>query len=191
MCIGKFSTTRRGKFILNDIVTILRGKWAGALDQSVLYSSWHNFATSYFYSVFCVLSGRRVLRKIQGMTGVYGMVAPCDKVCLLHPIVGSFTTGDTIRVVLPAEVIGNAPWTLENNKSCGLKLTYELPRYRSLGTLTVRVCWCTTVFRDEEHFIASHFKYWCLLTLTSIVTTNNSTSLDTVHALYSCYAHGL
>ena len=87
------------------------------------------------------------------------MVAPCEKVCLLHPVVGSFRTGDTIRVVLPAEVIGNAPWTLENNKSCGLKLTYDLPRYRSLGTLTVRVCWCTTVFRDEEHFIASHFKY--------------------------------
>ena len=169
MCIGKFLTTRRGKLILNDIV----------LSQSVLYSSWHNFATSYFYSVFYVLSGRRVLRKIQGITGVYGMVAPCDKVCLLHPIVGSFTTGDTIRVVLPAEVIGNAPWTLENNKSCGLKLTYDLPRCRSLGTLTVRVC-TTTVYRDEEHFIASHFKYWCILTLTFSVTTYNSTSLDTV-----------
>ena len=100
-----------------------------------------------------------MLRRIQGVTGVYGMVAPCEKLCILHPVVGSYQTGDTIRVFLPAEVIGNAPWTLENNKSCGLKLTYGLPRCRSLGTLTVRVCRCTTVFRDEEHCVASHFKY--------------------------------
>ena len=110
-------------------------------------------------SLYLLLYGRRVLRRIQAVSGVYGMVAPCDKVCLLHPIVGSFHTGDTIRVVLPVEVIGNAPWTLENNRSCGLKLTYDLPRYRSLGTLTVRVCWCTTVFRDEENVIVSRFKY--------------------------------
>jgi hypothetical protein len=49
-----------------------------------------------------------VLRRIQGVSGVFGMVAPCEKVCLLHPIVGSFHTGDTIRVVLPVEVIENA-----------------------------------------------------------------------------------
>jgi hypothetical protein len=87
------------------------------------------------------------------------MVAPCDKVCLLHPIVGSFHTGHTIRVVLPAEVIGNSPWILEDNKSCGLKLTYDLPRTKSLGTLTVRVCWCSTIYRAEQHFVTSHFKY--------------------------------
>ncbi len=49
-----------------------------------------------------------MLRRIQGVSGVFGMVAPCEKVCLLHPIVGSFHTGDTIRVVLPVEVIENA-----------------------------------------------------------------------------------
>ncbi len=105
--------------------------------------------------VFC----RKVLRRIQGVSGVFGMVAPCDKTCLLHPVVGTLHSGDTVRVVLPAEVIGKAPWTLQDNKSCGLKMTYDLPRGKSLGTLTVRVCWCTAIFRDERDNIKTHFKY--------------------------------
>jgi hypothetical protein len=110
-----------------------------------------------------------VLRRIQGVSGVFGMVAPCDKTCLLHPVVGTFHTGDTVRVVLPAEVIGKALWTLEdNNKSCGLKMTYDLPRGKSLETLTVRVCWCTTIFRDERDYIKTHFKYLCTCLVWSV-----------------------
>jgi hypothetical protein len=107
----------------------------------------------------CLLFCSKVLRRIQGVSGVFGMVAPCDKTCLLHPVVGTFHSGDTLRVVLPAEVIGKAPWTLQDNKSCGLKMTYDLPRGKSLGTLTVCVCWCTAIFRDERDNIKTHFKY--------------------------------
>ena len=49
--------------------------------------------------------------------------------------------------------------TYEDNKSCGLRMTYDLQRGKSLGTLTVRVCWCTIIFRDEIGFAAEHFVY--------------------------------
>ena len=65
-------------------------------------------------------------------------------------MVGRFATGDTIRVVQPAEVLGKDPWELEGNKSCGLRLTFDLPHGKTVGTLTVRVCWRTAVFRDER-----------------------------------------
>ena len=87
------------------------------------------------------------------------MVSPREKTCLLHPVVGRFQTGDTIRVVQPAEVIGLLPWVLEDNKSCGLKLTFEVPHGKTFGTLTVRVCWRTQVFRDEVGFVDTHFIY--------------------------------
>jgi hypothetical protein len=76
------------------------------------------------------------------------MVTPREKTCLLHTVVGRFHTGDTIRVVQPAEVllVGQAPWKLEDNKFCGLRLTYDVHRGKSVGTLTVRVCWRTLVY---------------------------------------------
>jgi hypothetical protein len=101
----------------------------------------------------------KVLRRIQAVSGLYGMVAPCDKTCLLHPVVGTFTAGDVVRVVQPAEVIGTSPWLLEEKKSCGLRMSYEIARAKSVGTLTVRVCLCTTVFREERNYIATHFRY--------------------------------
>ena len=87
------------------------------------------------------------------------MVSPREKTCLLHPVVGRFQTGDTIRVVQPAEVIGLLPWVLEDNKSCGLRLTFDVPHGKTLGTLTVRVCWRTTFFRDEVGYVDTHFMY--------------------------------
>ena len=93
------------------------------------------------------------------MSGIYGMVAPCEKTCLLHPVVGTFQRGDTLRVVQPAEVVCQVPWVIEDNKSCGLKMTYDLPRDKSLGTLTVRVCWRTMTYSDERNFVKTHFKY--------------------------------
>ncbi len=95
---------------------------------------------------------RTVLRRIQKASGTYGMVAVPDKTTLLHPVVGRLQTGGTVRVVQPAEVIRTLPWTLEENKSCGLRFTFDLQRGRSLGILTVRVCWCTIIFRDEIGF---------------------------------------
>jgi hypothetical protein len=100
-----------------------------------------------------------MFRRLQGVSGLYGMVAVPDKTNLLHPVVGRLTTGATVRVVQPAEVLRHLPWTLEDNKSCGLRLTYDLPRGKSLGTLTVRVCWCTIVYRDELGFAEQHFVY--------------------------------
>lgn len=99
------------------------------------------------------------MRRIQAVSGVYGLVAPYEKTCLLHPVVGRFHTGDTLRVVQPAEVVQQVPWILEGNRSCGLKIKFDLPRDKSLGTFSVRVCWCTTVFSDDRNFIANHFRY--------------------------------
>ena len=99
------------------------------------------------------------MRRLQAVSGSYGMVAAPDKTSLLHPVVGRFTTGTTIRVVQPAEVLRTAPWVLEGNKSCGLRFTYDLPREKALGTLTVRVCWCTIVYRDELAYAETCFTY--------------------------------
>jgi hypothetical protein len=105
------------------------------------------------------LANRAVLRRIVGVCGTFGLVTPREKTCLLHPVVGRFNTGDTIRVVQPAEVIGQAPWELENNKSCGLKVTYDLPHGKTLGYMAVRVCWNTAVYRDEYGYVETHFLY--------------------------------
>jgi hypothetical protein len=88
------------------------------------------------------------------------MVAVPGKTNVLHPVVSRFTTGATVRVVQPAEVLRTLPWTLEDNTSCGLRLTYDLPRGKSVGILTVRVCWCTIVYRDVVvGFAETHFVY--------------------------------
>ena len=84
------------------------------------------------------------MRRIQKASGTYGMVTVPDKTTLLHPVV---------------EVIRTLPWMLEDNKSCGLRFTFDLQRGRSLGILTVRVCWCTIIFRDEIGFAEQHFVY--------------------------------
>jgi hypothetical protein len=102
---------------------------------------------------------RTVLRRLQSASGIYGMVAVPDKTSLLHSVVGRFTTGAIVRVVQPAEVLRTLPWLLEDNKSCGLRMTYDLPRGKSLGTLMVRVCWSSIVYRDEVAFAQTHFKY--------------------------------
>ena len=93
------------------------------------------------------------------MAGTYGMVAVPDKTALVNSVVCRFSTSATVRVVQPAEVVRSLPWTLEDNKSCGLRFTYDLTRGKSLGMLTVRVCWCTLVYRDEFRFSETHFVY--------------------------------
>ena len=102
---------------------------------------------------------RNVFRRLQSASGLYGMVAVPDKTMLLHPVVGRFTTGAIVRVVQPAEVLRTLPWTLEDNKSCGARFTFDLQRGKSLGTLTVRVCWSTVIYRDELLFAETHFVY--------------------------------
>ncbi len=56
------------------------------------------------------------------------MVSVPDKTGLLHPVVGRPSTGGIVRVVQQAEVLRTFPWTLEGNKSCGLRFTFDLPR---------------------------------------------------------------
>ncbi len=73
-------------------------------------------------------AGRTVFRRLQAASGVYDMVAVPDKTNVLHPVVNRFTTGATVRVVQPAEVLRTLPWTLEDNMSCGLRLMYDLSR---------------------------------------------------------------
>jgi hypothetical protein len=108
----------------------------------------------------CVINScRTVLRRLQGASGLYGMVAVPDKTRLLRSVVGRFTTGATVRVVQSAEVLGTLPWMLEENKSCGLRLTFDMPRGKALGTLLVRVCWSAGVYRDDVGFAQRYFQY--------------------------------
>ncbi len=112
-----------------------------------------------YVSVTTFYITRKVLRKISGVSGIFCLVTPREKTCLLHPVVGRFQTGDTIRVVQPAEVRDNSAWKLVGNKSCGLRLTFDVHRGKSQGTLTVRLCWQTAVYRDEPDFVERHFTY--------------------------------
>ena len=95
------------------------------------------------------------MHQIVAVSGKFGMVAPRDKTCLLHPVVGRFHTGDTVRVVQPAEIVAQVPWLLEGNKSCGLRFTFDVQRGKSVGTLTVRVCWRSAVYRDEKALLTN------------------------------------
>jgi hypothetical protein len=99
------------------------------------------------------------MQKLSSVCGIFGIVTPREKICLLHPVVGRFQTGDTIRVVLPAEVIRQLPWQLKDNKSCDLRITFDVPEGHTVGSFTVRVCWCTTVFRDEVGCVENIFMY--------------------------------
>ena len=122
-----------------------------------------NHCNEYFNSTVtayvCVRVNRAVMQKIEAVCGTFGLVSPREKTCLLHPVVGRFQTGDTIRVVQPAEVLQQLPWKLEDNKSCGLKVTFDLVHGKTLGNMTVRICWRTAVFRDEVGFVETHFMY--------------------------------
>jgi hypothetical protein len=110
-----------------------------------------------FHCLF--LACREALRQVVSASGTFGLVTPRDKTYLLHAVVGRFMTGDTIRVVQPAEVVLQVPWALEGNKSSGIRLTYDLAHGKTVGTLTVRICWRTTVYRDEDGFVVKHFLY--------------------------------
>jgi hypothetical protein len=87
------------------------------------------------------------------------MVAAPAQTSLLHPVVGRFTTGQTIRVVQPVDVQYLQPLILLDNKSCGLRLIYDLPRGKCNETLSVRVCWCAIIYRDDARFAANYFVY--------------------------------
>ena len=140
MCVAKFYTILRG-----ERIDFLLHFFHIHVSQSKLSTS------------FPICSS--VLRQIVGVCGTFGMVSPREKTCLLHPVVGRFMTGDTIRVVQPAEVLGQVPWELEGNKSCGLRITFDVPHGKSFGTFTVRVCWCTSVYRDEPGYVESQYLY--------------------------------
>ncbi len=141
MCIAKCYTIRRGK-----------GKDL----------HFHLFHTHVHWSKLCIsfFFCRTVLRQLATVYGTYGMVSPREKTCLLHPVVGRFQTEDIIRVVQPAEVVRQVPWELEHKKSCGLRISFDDPHGKSLGTFTVRVCWRTSVYRDEAGFVERHYLYW-------------------------------
>ena len=76
---------------------------------------------------------RKALQQIVGASGTFGLVTPREKTCLLNPVVGRFMTGDTIRVVQPAKVLGQVPWELEGNRSSGIRLTYDVLHGKGIG----------------------------------------------------------
>jgi hypothetical protein len=86
----------------------------------------------------------------------------------------NFSEGDNIRVIRPKtfrQVRKRGPIqtlvqhpTVRSDKATGsvgygLKLTFDLPLGKSVGTLKVRACWHDIVFRNELGFTETMFLY--------------------------------
>ena len=81
------------------------------------------------------------------MAYIYGMATRWHRArkrvfCIWLLDCSTLDTGDTIRVVQPAEVIGQVPWLLHDNKSCGLRMTCDI--WRSLWKVARVLAHCNT-----------------------------------------------
>ncbi len=52
-------------------------------------------------NVFTNFGNKKALKTLQDIAGVYGLVVPCDEVQFPGVMVGYFTGGEPLRVVLP------------------------------------------------------------------------------------------
>ena len=95
-----------------------------------------------FYSP-CI---RKALRSLQSVGGVYGMVVPTAEVRFPGQLVGHFVGGETLLAVQPkADAKGSG-------SGYGVILTFDVPENKFIGTLDVRVCWDSIVYRAEVDF---------------------------------------
>jgi hypothetical protein len=115
MCVVKCVTTRPGQrtYLYSKLLQIIRHQ-----ESDIVLSP---------------DSIRKALRQIVAASETFGLVTPREKTCLLYPVVGRFMTGDTIRVVQPAKVLGQVPWELEGNRSSGIRLTYDVLHGKGIG----------------------------------------------------------
>ena len=74
------------------------------------------------------------------------MVVPSAEVRFPGQLVGHFVGGETLRAVLPR------PDAKGSLSEYGVKFTFDVPENKFIGTLDVRVCWHSIVYRAEVDF---------------------------------------
>ena len=89
---------------------------------------------------------RKALRSLQSVGGLYGMVVPTAEVRFPGQLVGNFVGGETLRAVLPKQEDKGS------GSGYGVKFTFDVPENKFIGTLDVRVCWHSIVYRAEVDF---------------------------------------
>jgi hypothetical protein len=65
---------------------------------------------------------------------------------MVVPSVGHFVGGETLRAVLPK------PDAKGSLSAYGVKVTFDVPENKFTGTLDVRICWHSIVYRAEVDF---------------------------------------
>ena len=113
------------------------------------------------------------LKSLQGVGGAYCLVTPGRDHDVRGGSLRGFSEGDNIRVIRPKLDVkvpknrdsgGNVERRngVGNDKSAvgyGVKLTFDLPVGKAVGTMTVRACWHDIVFRHELGFTETMFLY--------------------------------
>jgi hypothetical protein len=118
---------------------------------------------------------RKALKSLQGLGGVYGLVAPCDEVQFPGALVGDLTGGEPLRVVLPKSTKGcRKPRVNKDLKQdmqtsddvdaytgagYGVQLTLDVPEGTHNGVLEVRVCWHERVYQAHVQFGKKELQY--------------------------------
>jgi hypothetical protein len=113
-------------------------------------------------------STRKALKSLQGLGGVYGLVVACDEVQFPGALVGHFTGGETLRVVLPKSTKGGRKQRVNKDlkeelqtsheadghtgAGYGVQLTWDVPESTHNGVLEVRVCWHELVYQAQVQF---------------------------------------
>ena len=118
---------------------------------------------------------RKALKSLQGLGGVYGLVVPCDEVQFPGALVGYFTGGEPLRVVLPkatkvcrkSRVRKDGEDELQTSHDVdgpsgagyGVQLTWDVPEGTHNGVLEVRVCWHERVYQAHVDFGKKELQY--------------------------------
>jgi hypothetical protein len=120
-------------------------------------------------NVFTNFGNRKALKTLQDIAGVYGLVVPCDEVQFPGVMVGHFTGGEPLRVVLPKgkeerrkqrrmKVVesNEVEVSHEEDRSSvvgyGVQLTFDVRDGSHNGILDVRVCWHDIVHQAQVDF---------------------------------------
>ncbi len=104
------------------------------------------------------------MKSLQDVSGVYGLVVPCDEV----QFPGHFTRGEPLRAVLPKGKKQNKKGFLlseakekfesshgddmSNVAGYGVQLTWDVPEGKHNGMLDGRVCWHEIVYLAHVDF---------------------------------------
>jgi hypothetical protein len=118
---------------------------------------------------------RKALKSLQGLGGVYGLVVACDEVQFPGALVGHFTGGEPLRVVLPKSTKGCRKQRVHKDvkdelqsshdvdghtgAGYGVMLTWDVPESTHIGVLEVRVCWHERVYQAHVQFGKKELQY--------------------------------